>query len=80
MLDRVTGMQVFARVATRGSFSAAARALSLSQSVVTKHVVAIEDRLGLKLLHRTLRRLRLTLEGDGLNPLDRHPPAKVWPR
>jgi DNA-binding transcriptional LysR family regulator len=63
MLDRVTGMQVFARVATLGSFSAAARALSLSQTMVTKHVVAIEDRLGVKLLHRTTRRLRLTEAG-----------------
>jgi DNA-binding transcriptional LysR family regulator len=63
MLDRVTGMQVFARVAALGSFSAAARALSLSQTMVTKHVVAIEDRLGVKLLHRTTRRLRLTEAG-----------------
>jgi DNA-binding transcriptional LysR family regulator len=63
MLDRVTGMQVFARVASLGSFSAAARALSLSQTMVTKHVVAIEDRLGVKLLHRTTRRLRLTEAG-----------------
>ncbi|MGO4525017.1 LysR family transcriptional regulator [Microvirga sp. 2MCAF35] len=63
MLDRVTGMQVFVRVATLGSFSAAARALHLSQTMVTKHVAAIEERLGVKLLHRSTRKLVLTEEG-----------------
>lgn len=63
MLDRLTGMQVFSRVAALGSFSAAARALGLSQTMATKHVAAIEDRLGVKLLHRTTRRLSLTEPG-----------------
>ncbi|WP_262268094.1 LysR family transcriptional regulator [Microvirga yunnanensis] len=63
MLDRVTGMQVFVRVATLGSFSAAARALHLSQTMVTKHVAALEDRLGVKLLHRSTRKLALTEAG-----------------
>ena len=63
MLDRVTGMQVFVRVAALGSFSAAARALDLSQTMVTKHVAALEDRLGIKLLHRSTRKLVLTEGG-----------------
>ena len=42
MLDRLTGMQVFVRVAALGSFSAAARTLSLSQTMVTRHVQALE--------------------------------------
>ena len=63
MLDRVTGMQVFARVAALGSFSAAWRALGLSQTGVTKHVAALEARLGTRLLHRTTRRLTLTETG-----------------
>ena len=63
MLDRVTGMQVFVRVAAQGSFSAAARGLSLSQTMVTKHVAALEERLGVKLLHRSTRRLTLTEAG-----------------
>jgi DNA-binding transcriptional LysR family regulator len=63
MLDRVTGMQVFARVAALGSLSAAARALGLSPTMMTKHVAAIEDRLGVKLLHRTTRRVTLTEAG-----------------
>jgi len=63
MLDRLTGMQVFARVAALGSLSAAARALGMSQTMATKHIAAIEDRLGIKLLHRTTRRITLTESG-----------------
>lgn len=63
MLDRLTGMQIFVRVAALGSLSAAARALGISQTMVTKHVGAIEERLGVKLLHRTTRRLTLTEAG-----------------
>jgi DNA-binding transcriptional LysR family regulator len=63
MLDRVTGMQVFARVAALGSLSAAARALGISQTMATKHLGALEGRLGVKLLHRTTRRLTLTEPG-----------------
>ncbi|NVO16205.1 MAG: LysR family transcriptional regulator [Rhodoplanes sp.] len=63
MLDRVTGMQVFARVAALGSLSAAGRALGMSQTMATKHLAALEARLGTKLLHRTTRRLTLTEAG-----------------
>lgn len=63
MLDRVTGMQVFARVAALGSLSAAGRALGMSQTMATKHLAALESRLGTRLLHRTTRRLTLTEAG-----------------
>lgn len=63
MLDRVTGMQVFARVAALGNLSAAARELGMSQTMATKHIGAIEERLGVKLLHRTTRRMALTEAG-----------------
>jgi DNA-binding transcriptional LysR family regulator len=63
MLDRVTSMLVFVRVATLGSFSAAGRALTLSQTMVTKHITALEERLGVKLLLRSTRRLTLTEAG-----------------
>jgi DNA-binding transcriptional LysR family regulator len=63
MLDRITGMQIFVRVAALGSLSAAARSLGISQTMATKHVGAIEERLGVKLLHRTTRRLTLTEAG-----------------
>jgi DNA-binding transcriptional LysR family regulator len=63
MADRLTGMQVFVRVVAAGSFSAAARALGLSQTMVTKHIAGLEKRLGVTLLHRTTRRLSLTEAG-----------------
>lgn len=63
MLDRVTGMEVFARVAGLGSLSAAARVLGMSQTMATKHLAALEQRLGTKLMHRTTRRLTLTEAG-----------------
>lgn len=68
MLDRVTGLQVFSRVAALGSLSAAARALGMSQTMATKHMAALEQRLGVKLLHRTTR--RTTLTEPGRNYLD----------
>ena len=49
MLDRVTGMQVFVRVAQLGTLSAAGRALGMSQTMATKHIAAIEERVGVKL-------------------------------
>jgi DNA-binding transcriptional LysR family regulator len=63
MLDRLTGMQVFTRVASLGSLSAAARTLGMSQTMATKHMASLEARLGVKLLHRTTRRLSLTEAG-----------------
>lgn len=63
MLDRVTGMRVFVRTASVGSLSAAARQLDMSPAMATKHVDALEARLGVKLLHRTTRRLSLTEAG-----------------
>ncbi len=72
MLDRVTGMQVFARVAALGSLSAAARALGMSQTMATKHLAALEERLGVRLMHRTTRRLSLTEAGrDYLDSAER---------
>lgn len=72
MLDRVTGMQVFARVAALGSLSAAARALGMSQTMATKHLAALEARLGTKLMHRTTRRMSLTEAGrDYLDAAER---------
>jgi DNA-binding transcriptional LysR family regulator len=63
MPDRLTGLEVFAKVAAAGSLSAAGRAMGLSQTMVTKHLAALEARLGAKLFHRTTRRLSLTEAG-----------------
>jgi DNA-binding transcriptional LysR family regulator len=63
MLDRITGLEVFAKVAATGSLSAAGRAMGLSQTMITKHIAALEARLGVKLFHRTTRRLSMTEAG-----------------
>jgi len=63
MLDRLTGIRVFVEAAGQGSLSAAGRALGMSPAMATKHMDALETRLGVKLLHRTTRRLSLTDAG-----------------
>ena len=63
MLDRFKSLEVFARVASAGSLSAAARAIGLSQTMVTKHIAALETRLGTRLFHRSTRRLSITEAG-----------------
>ena len=63
-MDRITSMRVFVRAAGAGSLSAAARHLGMSPAMATKHVNALEARLGVKLLHRTTRRLSLTEAGS----------------
>jgi DNA-binding transcriptional LysR family regulator len=65
MLDRLTGLEVFAKVAAVGSFSAAGRAIGMSQTMVTKHIAALEARLGIRLFHRSTRKLSLTDAGRG---------------
>ena len=64
MLDRITGMRAFVRAASAGSLSAAGRQMGLSPAMATKHVDALEARLGVKLFHRTTRRLSLTEAGS----------------
>lgn len=63
MLDRFTSLQVFVKVAASGSLSAAGRDMGLSQTMVTKHVAALEARLGVRLFHRSTRRLSITEAG-----------------
>ena len=53
-------MVVFARVVEQDGFSAAARALGLPKSNVSRRVTRLEDQLGARLLERTTRKLRLT--------------------
>ena len=57
-------MVAFVRAVDRGGFSAAARDLGLTPSAVSKLVTRLEDRLGVRLLNRTTRRLALTPEGE----------------
>ena len=57
-------MNAFVRVIERGSFAAAAGDLGITPSALSKLVSRIEDRLGVRLLTRTTRRLMLTAEGE----------------
>lgn len=63
MIDNLLELTVFARIASTGSLSAAARELDLSLAVVSKRLSALEARLGVRLIQRTTRRLSLTDEG-----------------
>lgn len=63
-MDRFEEMRVFAAVVDAGSFVRAADALDLSKTAVSRHVSELESRLGVRLLHRTTRKLSLTAEGQ----------------
>ncbi|MGH6641315.1 MAG: LysR family transcriptional regulator [Bradyrhizobium sp.] len=63
-MDRFDAMRVFTRVVERRSFSLAADDLGLPRSTVTDAVKALEARLGVRLLERTTRQVRPTLDGE----------------
>ncbi|WP_225771196.1 LysR substrate-binding domain-containing protein [Inquilinus sp. Marseille-Q2685] len=65
--ERLTGLIAFARAGSMGSYSAAARSLSISPSAVSKSVQRLEQRLGVSLFTRTTRSLTLTPEGRELH-------------
>lgn len=62
-MELATQMMIFARAVREGGFSAAARALDLTPSAISKQISRLEDRLGMRLLNRTTRRITLTEEG-----------------
>lgn len=66
-LERLTGLIAFARAGSMGSYTAAARALSISPSAVSKSVQRLERDLGVSLFTRTTRSLTLTPEGRDLH-------------
>lgn len=63
-MDRFLEMQTFTAVVDAGSFVKAADALALSKAAVSRYLADLETRLGVRLLHRTTRRLSLTEEGQ----------------
>jgi len=63
-LDVLTGMSIFVAVVENSSLAGAARSMNLSPSVVSKQLSALEDRLGVRLLNRTTRRVSLTEVGS----------------
>ncbi|ANL39702.1 MULTISPECIES: LysR family transcriptional regulator [Rhizobium] len=62
-MDRLTSLAVFGRVVECGGFSAAARRLNMSVTMVGNHVQSLEERLGVRLLNRTTRKVSLTETG-----------------
>ena len=62
-MDTLTSINVFRQVVESGSFVGAADRLDLSTAMVSKHVMAIEKRLGVRLLNRNSHKLSLTDPG-----------------
>ena len=63
-MDRLTQIEAFVSVATRGSLSAAARVEGVTPAIIGRRIDALEARLGARLLVRTTRKLTLTIEGQ----------------
>jgi DNA-binding transcriptional LysR family regulator len=63
-MDRFDAMRVFTRVVERRSFTLAAEDLGLPRSTVTDAIKQLEARLGVRLLERTTRQVRPTLDGE----------------
>ena len=58
-MDTVAGLQLFIRVVETGSFSKASADLGVTQPTATKHVAALEAKLGARLLNRNTRGVSL---------------------
>lgn len=64
MNNKLNAIITFIRVAEAGSFSAAARQVGMKQSAVSQQIAALEEDLGVVLLHRTTRAMALTEQGE----------------
>src|SRR5690606_19800097 len=67
-MDRLWGMEIFVRVVECGSFSKAAESLNLANATVTSNLRNLEKHLGVTLIQRNTRHLRLTEEGQAFLP------------
>ncbi|MFL6576131.1 MAG: LysR family transcriptional regulator, partial [Povalibacter sp.] len=65
-MDRIGDLNLFLRVLDLGSISAAARSLDLSVAVASQRLKRLEKSLGVRLIHRTTRKLQVTSEGAAL--------------
>src|SRR5580693_8504844 len=70
-MDLLGALGVLVRVVETGSFSAAARERELSQAAVARQIAQLEDHFGVRLFHRTTRKLSLTDDGQMLLGLAR---------
>jgi len=66
-LERLTGLIAFARAGSLGSYTAAARSLSVSPSAISKSIQRLERHFGVSLFTRTTRSLSFTAEGRDLH-------------
>lgn len=64
MNNKLNAIATFLRVVEAGSFSAAARQCGMKQSAVSQQIAALEEELGVVLLHRTTRAMALTEQGE----------------
>ena len=71
-MDLIAGLHTFIRVVETGSFSAFAREANVSQSAVTRQIAQLEEHFGVRVFHRTTRKLSLTDEGQELVTRARH--------
>ncbi|SFF94998.1 DNA-binding transcriptional regulator, LysR family [Duganella sp. CF458] len=71
-MDKMRSMEVFVRVVDAGSFTAAARTLDMSTVMVSKHIGALEQLVGARLLHRTTRSQSLSEIGQQYAEQCRH--------
>ncbi|ARU89286.1 LysR family transcriptional regulator [Pseudomonas sp. M30-35] len=61
--DRLEAMRAFCRIVELGSFTRAAESLAVAKTTLSGQILALENQLGVKLLHRTTRRVSATTDG-----------------
>lgn len=64
VINELKAMAIFAEVVKQGSFSKAAKSLSLSPSVISYHISQLEEKVGAALIYRSTRRLTLSHDGE----------------
>ncbi len=64
-MNKLRAIELFARLADLGSFTKVAEELSASKSFISKEISRLEDELGVRLIHRSTRNVRLTDIGEG---------------
>jgi len=78
-MDLLDSMKVYVLTVDKGSLSAAADACGMSATMAGNHVRALEQRLGMQLMHRTTRRQHVTAFGESITRAARRS-CGSWPR